>query len=501
VNRKSISVLMALILVLTGVVPSNAGPTSYGYPNKGIWITPEATSVNPSHLSLVNYENNTSQNCTVIGDYPCTEAALNGDTKNRVVGNVILGVCTEKQTTFCIDSLHVKAKSEAVQATFLGYAGGPQTAASEKYGLPPGFDTSLWEGSGVTNASGTSTYAVEANLALQFGSNNKASFFDLSVNVVPYYEEAGQQYTPRYFSGNRIIGGGFNKCFWYKQGICGVTSDYLEGTQVTLSLRVPESLGGWYRGRISDPTIEIQPLGNQQNLLTVSAEPIEAPYLQVGLTDDDVSPGLILGYQLNSNSVGVIRSTEENAFTAIELLRQYASDKATGMKSLWTFSNLSQTGSGCLASTSKVVGFVSTDALAYNGQAPSFKNGVLSYKLAGVHFRPDSKPIEGRYDLVIRSEAARCLYGFSAAPLSASISVVDSAGETKFSTTSMREKDGWIYFEAAGFGYSSPEVRIKLTQPKPAKKTTITCVNIKKPKLTKKVTAITPKCPAGYKKK
>jgi hypothetical protein len=61
------------------------------------------------------------------------------------------------------------------------------------------------------------------------------------------------------------------------------------------------------------------------------------------------------------------------------------------------------------------------------------------------------------------------------------------------------EKDGWLHLAAYGFTFSSPTISVKLSQAKPlAKKTTITCV---KGKLTKKVTAVGPKCPAGYKKK
>jgi hypothetical protein len=500
-KRKLSSALLAMVLALVGVAPSSADSAPFGYPNKGIWITPEATSVNPSRFSLVNYSTNSAQNCTVLGEAPCTSEIMNKDPLVKVVGNVMLGICSETQTDFCIESLSFASKSGVASAKFLGYAGGPRTPSATKFGVPEGFDTSLWVAAGVTNSSGSENYAVEANLAVQFDANNQATFSDISVNVVPYIEELGQQYSPRYVSGTNILGGGFNKCFWYKVGSCGVIAGFSADTRIALSLRVPETLGGWYRGRIADPLIEIKPLGMKQNLLVVSALPVETPFLQVGLTDDDQAPNTILGSPLQTNSVAIIRSTQEMAFTAIDLLRSYAADKASGMSSLWTFSNLNQSGSGCLYSTSKAVGFVSTDALAYSGQAPTFKNGVLSYKLGGVHFRPDSSVIEGRYDLVIRSDAARCLYGFSSAPISASISVVDSAGDLKTSTTSMSERDGWIYFEAAGFGYSTPEVRIKLTQPKVSKKITITCVGIKKAKLTKKVTAVSPKCPAGYRKK
>jgi hypothetical protein len=78
----------------------------------------------------------------------------------------------------------------------------------------------------------------------------------------------------------------------------------------------------------------------------------------------------------------------------------------------------------------------------------------------------------------------------------------------------VNEKNGWLNFAARGFTYSSPTIKVKLTQvqdtvaptptptpsakPAAAKKTTITCV---KGKTTKKVTAVTPKCPSGYKVK
>jgi hypothetical protein len=81
-------------------------------------------------------------------------------------------------------------------------------------------------------------------------------------------------------------------------------------------------------------------------------------------------------------------------------------------------------------------------------------------------------------------------------------------------TTVVSEKNGWVYLSAANFEFSTPVIKAKLTQdvvepastskpsqtkkPSVAKKTTITCV---KGKTTKKVTALSPKCPSGFKKK
>jgi hypothetical protein len=52
---------------------------------------------------------------------------------------------------------------------------------------------------------------------------------------------------------------------------------------------------------------------------------------------------------------------------------------------------------------------------------------------------------------------------------------------------------------AYGFGFSSPTIKMKITQAGTSgSKTTITCV---KGKTSKKVTAVKPVCPAGFKKK
>ena len=154
----------------------------------------------------------------------------------------------------------------------------------------------------------------------------------------------------------------------------------------------------------------------------------------------------------------------------------------------------------CFADKSRVVGVVTTSATAMEPATPEFKNGLLTYKVAGLHYAPDGKTLnEGSYDLVMRSDVARCLYGFSKAPISATVSVVGEGGENKVATTVVSEKNGWLKLAAYGFTFSSPTISVKLSQASaPAKKTTITCV---KGKLTKKVTAVGPKCPTGYKKK
>lgn len=120
-----------------------------------------------------------------------------------------------------------------------------------------------------------------------------------------------------------------------------------------------------------------------------------------------------------------------------------------------------------MADTSRLLGVVTTNAMAYTGTVPDYKNGYLSYRVAGMHFLPDGKTeVLGTYDLVMRSDVARCLYGFSKAPVSATISVVGAAGEEKVATTVVSERDGWLKLAAYGFTFSEKEVRVTITQEK-----------------------------------
>jgi hypothetical protein len=158
--------------------------------------------------------------------------------------------------------------------------------------------------------------------------------------------------------------------------------------------------------------------------------------------------------------------------------------------------------------------------MMYSGGPPVFnkEQGTLEYKVGAPHLTSKGEVFKGSYDLQVSSEVARCLYEFTNAPIQASISIINETGEASIATTVVSEKDGWLRLAAYGFTFSSPTVKVKLSQEKavavptptptsstplatvtvPAKKITITCI---KGKTSKKVTAVNPKCPTGYKKK
>jgi hypothetical protein len=142
---------------------------------------------------------------------------------------------------------------------------------------------------------------------------------------------------------------------------------------------------------------------------------------------------------------------------------------------------------------------------------------TLDYKVAAPHLLSNGTVFQGTYNLEIDETLARCIYGFTDAPISATVSVIGVDGENKVATTLVNSSGGFLRLSASGFTFSTPIIKVKLTQagsagatgskptstPTPkaapvAAAKSITCV---KGKLIKKVSGTSPKCPTGYKLK
>jgi hypothetical protein len=127
----------------------------------------------------------------------------------------------------------------------------------------------------------------------------------------------------------------------------------------------------------------------------------------------------------------------------------------------------------CLTTGDGVKGIVTTNATVYGSGPPAFNTSTetLDYKVAAPHFTRTGEVFKGNYNLIMRSDVARCFYNFTTEPVKAEISVIDSASAGQV-TTSVSETDGWLKLSAVGFSHSAPTVRAKLTQDRPAATTT-----------------------------
>ena len=124
----------------------------------------------------------------------------------------------------------------------------------------------------------------------------------------------------------------------------------------------------------------------------------------------------------------------------------------------------------------------------------------------------DGKLNQGYYSLILPRALAECRWGKQLAQAKAVVSIVSDDGAAQVGVASFKIADNLLIFNISGFNYSSPKIKISLaansqvkveekvvSNPSPAAvKKTIIC---KKGSNEKKITAVSPKCPSGYKKK
>ena len=173
-------------------------------------------------------------------------------------------------------------------------------------------------------------------------------------------------------------------------------------------------------------------------------------------------------------------------------------------------------------STTDSIGLVTTSAMVYGSGPPEFKDGTLDYQVAGLHYNPDGTVFSGRYDLLMNKTMAKCLYGFAKnVPVYAQVQIVSADGTSRVTTAVLKEDGDNLKLGVYGITFSNPTIKVKLLEegvpvpsatPTPVAsatptpiaavpvvmKKTIVCV---KGKVVKNVTAVSPKCPAGYKVK
>jgi hypothetical protein len=335
-----------------------------------------------------------------------------------------------------------------------------------------------------------------------------------------------------------------------REGLCAQRYAFPAGFKYYVKVRTLQLPAGWMHGRIADPDIQIKEVSGFSTVemqgvpMAVPAvyKMYRYPDMPVALKDQyDVTTG---AYKLDPNFVRNPSNYVQGGRTAdspdplqrnniyaptpfskagmdqLKLWIPFVEDKATASLSFWSVRTLSSAemegSSKCYQDSKSVTGIVTTNATQYSAGPPKFDTteGTLNYQVAAPHYSPDKSEFKGTYDLVIRSDVARCIYGFSKAPINATISVTSADGVPQIATTIIGEKDGWVFLRAKNFGFSTPIIKAKLSQepevvvtptPTPsastktvAKKVTITCI---KGKTSKKVTGVKPKCPAGYKKK
>jgi hypothetical protein len=417
--------------------------------------------------------------CESADDPACAASETKG-----LGGSSVYPYCNDAKDENCVASLELTNKEGIFEsATFVRNAGGKTFPALPKYNYVGGSTPSLWSAPNSPSASGTTDYAVvvRAQVSMDW-SKKKFNTDSLFAKVIPYRQVSGDYKEPYQFTvegptkGSRgVAGGGHSyECAWNEEGACGITQDFAEGVRVRLTVRMSSDIGGWFRGRIKNPSISVTKQNSKSNIITVEAEPTKVARLvyQAPLdTLSDYETQVISRGGAGSLETGRTTWSEADqpaTFKYLENFRPKVKDTASGTTSYWNFSTTkSLDGNKCLGDNTKVQGIVTTNSMVYDGGVPKFSGGFLNYKVAGLHYAPGGQDLNlGVYDLVMRSDTARCLYGFSKAPLSATVSVVNEKGTKTTATTVVSEKNGWLKMAAYGFTFSKKTIKVKVTKKK-----------------------------------
>ena len=542
--KSIISALLVFGFAIDTAPANSATPAMLNQPWQGIKIIENEQFLNgPPVLYAITLNNNPEPNykfCTSVDDANCIA------TKN-IESLASLPNCDSVNQINCISGVYAVSDSgvrtEGIFQKRIVEKGKTDYAANPSINLPLGNGQgAIWKIPGVKGADNTENYFVGAllrsGLQKQAGANIGSSKFEpiyFTSAISPVVEKLGRfgpnaagdsSSTPTGFGSGvgNSSGEPWEDCVVTDQGVCYFPKNFPSGYRFGVNVKISSKLTGWFHGRISEPNI-MTTTSSAGQVINIEASPVQVPTLWEKVPTTEISDELRTllttgGFFGNGQGYYMPGNSGPESFGMATPWIKMLKDKATTSNSYWSVRTLLGEGSDqvyrCAQNSSEVAGVVTTNSLVYSAGPPAFNKAdqSLDYKLLSPHYASDGTEAKGTYDLLLRSDVARCIYGFSKAPVSASISVLSADGTAQVSTTVLNEKNGWLTLSAKNFTFSSPIVRIKLTQeaevvvtptPTPSasakpviKAVTITCI---KGKTSKKVTAVNPKCPAGYKKK
>lgn len=465
----------------------NAGPPGAGM--NRFSIAEVYSFAKPSYAELKTMSAKTLVDnvwCLEFGEAPCTEDLLSKFYDTRELENigkswiefsVTMPVCREVAVKdFCIEDVRLyKADGAPLGAVFVRDLTGPNTSAVDQVNIPAGGTASLWKGA---QGSGFEDLQVAVYAAAEFRVESSPQTVgarqyiigDFSLEIRPYVLDSSrpaiQALIPPQFApptGTTRYTYPPPGCIWQDETGCGVLIDYPADVKVGATIRSKNRISEFFNGRLTDPVFSAD-VSSGVTTIKIDAVPVKVPQLSVLYSE---ASGLREKLEALMPGTSSSKPYYPNSFNAISVLRETAQDTASGENTMWRLSSM-----GDLHPCYKdkgIAGLVVTNATAYGGRAPELKDGFLDYRVAGMHHLSNGTDVfEGTYDLVIKSDVARCLYGYTSAPVSATISVIGAGGEQKVATTQVSERDGWLKLSAKGFTFSENTLRAKITQAKGA---------------------------------
>lgn len=312
--------------------------------------------------------------------------------------------------------------------------------------------------------------------------------------------------------------------------------------EIGVRLRLGEVAGdlwGWFDGRIDDPDVKLDSKSGS-GIFEISGSPSRIP---IGLTptrklneiSDEIKSIFACQAGLPQSMCPVVAgtkgfSTEGNAeissFTLFE--KGLGKSKTIGYRTEWWIKTTRwpdvANAESCPVVKDGFVGIVTTNAAMYSPRSPiwSETESAFEFQVASPHLALDGSANKGHYSLILPRALAECRWGKGIENARAVVSIVNTDGASDVTSATHTLTKDLLTFKISGFTFSAPTIKVGLvsgaksvptlaptSKPSPiapplvkratgSKNLTISCV---KGKVIKKITAQSPKCPQGYKKR
>ena len=427
--------------------------------------------------------------------------------------NLYLPNCSQTITDDCIVGFSaIKEDGTVVKAKFIRSfpnLESPSFRGSKAVNLPDGWFPSMWTFDGISHQGGEK-FMLRASL-FAFGNSRAASSIRPQLRIgVNAVSTASQNASGHWNAATRNVnadgltltggGKGPNCDFFLGVKECATPWALPQDVRFKVEVKTSSKLSGWINGRLSDPNLIVTPNGSFGQKVIIEAAPMQVPIFAIWKRFTDLSPTAqteitsvgavpgVIAYPQNWRSIYPGQGPEpfdkiskafslngysERDFKNFLNLLALSDDKSVATKSLWHFES-SKSGTifsdsvikACSKSDAGISGFVSTNSTMFLLEPPKFnkESQSLDYQVAAPHYDRNGKENIGRYNLVLDSNVARCIYGFTKAPIQASVSIQNTDGTQQISTSTINEKNGWLYLSVNGYTYSAPTLKVKLSQ-------------------------------------
>jgi hypothetical protein len=472
-----------------------------------------------------------------------------------VEGKVILGTCMNSAEIGCIENFKIfNSFGAGKKLTYVGKAFSAAVDTPEE----PSLDIPRSSSPPLYKDEDGNYFIVRAGIWISVANLSNPSF-KLDVDITPVLKTTDASLTapkvenniePRTGLGNVWVVPSPPECISVDVGTCYKAKVADSEYKYSVAVRVPRAVSGWLRGRVSNANFDVQLLNEKSQLITVTAQPVKMPIAGGWVSYPELPAGFIDsiwpsgGYDPNPSSSYFLigdPSQGDQGMREYVAWSPYLKEKALTTVANWSFgTNVSGSDQSCLREAGEISGFVASNASVYSSKPPEWDAAAstLTYKVAAPHYDENGNENSGSYTLAMPLKSIKCLYGQSDLPPSATVSVAYGNEVTNIATVSLQSDSGWVFFSANNFHYSSPKIVVKFNSsgstapltpsptknpsptpsqsstpkaeptpiasqpavPKPqasAAKTTIWCA---KGYAKRKVTAVKPACPKGYKK-